>query len=92
MCYIGHFSTYAVVPYCRSLSLHIDYHGELHGEVWTAILALILVENSAPELVVKHVHSDDLQELKLNLNTAVVFDPWTLHATKSLRYHNTYCV
>ncbi len=73
-------------------SLHIDYHGELHGDVWTAISPLILVENSAPELVIKHVHSDNLQQLKLNLNTAVVFGPQTLHAINSLRYHNAYRV
>ncbi len=74
------------------ISLHIDYHGELHREVWIAILPLILVENSAPELVIKHNHSDNLQQLKFNLNTAVVFGPWTLHTTNSLRYHNAYRV
>jgi hypothetical protein len=84
--------SFAVVSFCGSISLHIDYHGELHGAVWTAILPLILVENSAPELVIKHVHSDNLQQLKFNLNTAVVFGPRTLHATNSLRYHNAYRV
>ncbi len=73
-------TTLAVVSFCGSISLHIDYHGELYGEVWTAILPLILVENSAPELVIKNVHSAELQHLKLNINTAVVFGPRTLHA------------
>jgi hypothetical protein len=28
----------------------------------------------------------------INLNTSVVFSPWTLHATNSLKYHNAYHV
>jgi len=38
-------TTFAVVSFCGSISLHIDYHGKLHSEVWTAILPLILVKN-----------------------------------------------
>ena len=85
-------TTFAVVSFCGSISLHIDYHGELHGEVWTAILPLVLVEDSAPELVIKHVHTAELQQLKLNLNTAVVFGPRTIHATNTLKYHDAYRV
>ncbi len=85
-------TTFAVVSFCGSISLHIDYHGKLHGEVWTAILPLILVENSAPELVIQHVHSAELQQLKLNLNTSVVFGPRILHATNSVKYHDAYRV
>jgi hypothetical protein len=82
---------FAVVSFCGSITLHIDYHGEFHSEVWTAILPLILVENSTPELVIKYVHSE-LQQLKLNLNTAVVFGPQTLHATIYVKYHDAYRV
>jgi hypothetical protein len=68
-------TTFAVMSFCGSISLHIDYRGELYGEMWTAILSLILVENSAPELFTNHVHSAELQQLKMNLNTAVVVGP-----------------
>jgi hypothetical protein len=85
-------TTFAVMSFCGSISLHIDCHGELHGEVWTAILPLVLVEDSAPELVIKHVHTAELQQLKLNLNTAVVFGPRTIHATNTLKYHDAYRV
>ncbi len=80
------------MSFCGSISPHIDYHGELHSEVWTTILPLILVENSASELVIKHAHSAELQHVNLNINTAVVFGPQTLHATNSFRYHNSYHV
>jgi hypothetical protein len=82
---------FAVVSFCGSISLHIDYHGELHGDVWTAVSPLILVENSSPELVIKYVHSE-LQQLKLNLNAAVVFGPQTLYATNYVKYHDAYRV
>jgi hypothetical protein len=85
-------TTFAVVSFCGSISLHIDYHGEFHGEMWTAILPLILVENSAPELVIKQVHSAELQQLKLNLNTAVVFGPRTFYATNSVKYRDAFHV
>jgi hypothetical protein len=34
---VMHQATFAVVSYCGSSNIHIYYHGELHGEAWTAI-------------------------------------------------------
>jgi hypothetical protein len=50
------------------------------------------VDSYFAELFIKHAHSAELQQLKLYLNTAVVFGPRTLHSANSVNYHDAYRV
>jgi hypothetical protein len=75
-----------VLSYCHSQYFHIDYSEGMAGNVWTVVIALILVGNTNPELIVESSHTEKKVSMKYDFDNIVIFGPSTIHSTAPDHY------